>query len=135
MTAKGKSPNRTNSSSRQSEENDSSDLNTERTLNLSDAVKKVFAAGVGAAFLTEESIRNYVGELRLPKELMSLLLQGAAKSKDEITQKVTKEMINMIQKIDFSAEFARFAQNHKFRISMEIDVVKKDEATEPKSNA
>ncbi|HND84419.1 MAG TPA: hypothetical protein PLU50_01375 [Pseudobdellovibrionaceae bacterium] len=119
---------------RQKPEAEDADLNSQpgdRGINLSDAVKKVFAAGVGAAFLTEESIRNYVAELRLPKELLNLLLQGAAKSKDEITQKVTREVINMVQKIDFTAEFAKLAETHKFRISMEIDVVKKDESSKP----
>lgn len=93
---------------------------------LSDTVRKVFTAGVSAAFMTEESLRNYVSELKLPKEALNLLIQGAQKSKDEITQRVTKEIVNVIQKIDFVSEFSKFAENHKFRISAEIDIIKKN---------
>lgn len=93
---------------------------------LGDTVKKVFTAGVSAAFMTEESLRNYVSELKLPKEALNLLLQGANKSKDEITQRVTKEVVNVIQKIDFVKEISKFAETHKFKITAEIDIVKKD---------
>lgn len=93
---------------------------------LGDTVKKVFTAGVSAAFMTEESLRAYVSELKLPKEALNLLIQGANKSKDEITQRVTKEIVGIIQKIDFVKEASKFAETHKFKITAEIDIVKKD---------
>lgn len=92
---------------------------------LGDTIKKVFTAGVSAAFMTEENLRTYVSELKLPKEALGLLIQGAQKSKDEITQRVTKEIVGVIQKIDFVSEFAKFAENHKFKITAEIDIIKK----------
>lgn len=93
---------------------------------LGDTVKKVFTAGVSAAFMTEENLRAYVSELKLPKEALNLLIQGANKSKDEITQRVTKEVVGIIQKIDFVKEASKFAETHKFKITAEIDIVKKD---------
>lgn len=93
---------------------------------LSDALKKVFTVGVSAAFLTEESIRNYVGEMKLPKEVLQVLLQSASKSKDEITQRMSKELVAMIQKIDLVKEFSKFAETHKFKISAEVEILKKD---------
>lgn len=103
---------------------------------LGDTVKKVFTAGVSAAFMTEESLRAYVSELKLPKEALNLLLQGANKSKDEITQRVTKEIVGIIQKIDFVKEASKFAETHKFKITAEIDIVKKggSEDTSSKSS-
>lgn len=100
---------------------------------LGDTVKKVFTAGVSAAFMTEESLRTYVSELKLPKEALNLLLQGANKSKDEITQRVTKEIVGIIQKIDFVKEASKFAETHKFKITAEIDIIKKDPSGEGKS--
>ncbi|MFV8250413.1 hypothetical protein [Bdellovibrio bacteriovorus] len=93
---------------------------------LGDTVKKVFTAGVSAAFMTEENLRAYVSELKLPKEALNLLIQGAQKSKDEVTQRVTKEIVGIIQKIDFVKEASKFAETHKFKITAEIDVIKKD---------
>jgi hypothetical protein len=95
---------------------------------LSDTLKKVFTAGVSAAFLTEESIRGYLGEMKLPKEVLQVLLQSASKSKDEITQRMTKEIVGMIQKIDLVSEFSKFAENHKFKISAEVEILKKPAA-------
>ncbi|MGZ3771486.1 MAG: hypothetical protein ACXVCP_15370 [Bdellovibrio sp.] len=96
---------------------------------LGDTVKKVFTAGVSAAFMTEESLRAYLSELKLPKEALNLLIQGAHKSKDEITQRVTKEILGIIQKIDIVKEASKFAESHKFKITAEIDIVKKEPAS------
>lgn len=92
---------------------------------LAETLKKVLTAGVSAAFMTEESIRSYLSELKLPKEVLNVLIQGAAKSKDEITQKVSKEAIAIIQKIDWTKELSKFAEEHTFKVSLEIDVKKK----------
>lgn len=97
---------------------------------LTETMKKVFTAGVSAAFMTEESLRSYVSELKLPKEALNLLIQGASKSKDEITKRVTNEIVGIIQKIDFVKEASRFAETHKFKITAEIDIIKKDSKTE-----
>lgn len=93
---------------------------------ISEALRKVFTTGVSAAFMTEESIRTYLGEVKLPKEILNMLLQSASKSKDEITQKISKEAIAILQKIDVVKEFSKFAENHKFKIQAEIEIVKKD---------
>jgi hypothetical protein len=102
---------------------------------LGDTVKKVFTAGVSAAFMTEESLRTYLSELKLPKEALNMLIQSASKSKDEITQRVTKEAVAIIQKIDFVKEFSKFAETHKFKITAEIDIIKKDKPSEDNNNS
>ncbi len=101
---------------------------------LGDTVKKVFTAGVSAAFMTEESLRSYVSELRLPKEALNMLLQSASKSKEEVTQRVTKEIVGIIQKIDFVKEASKFVENHKFKVTAEIDIIKK-ESSDPDKKA
>lgn len=93
---------------------------------LGEAAKKIFTAGVTAAFMTEESVRAYLGEVKMPKELLNLIIQGASKSKEELANRVGKEVISMIQKIDFVKEASRFAETHKFKITAEIEIQKKD---------
>ncbi len=93
---------------------------------LGEAVKKLFTVGVTAAFMTEESIKTYLAELKLPKELLSVVIQGAQKSKDEVTNRVGKEVVGILQKIDFVKEASKFAENHKFKITAEIEVIKKN---------
>ena len=93
---------------------------------LTETIKKLMTAGVSAAFMTEESIRSFVGELKLPKETLNLLLQGAGKSKEELMNRVSREVIGIINKIDFVKEASRFVEEHKFKISAEIEVLRKD---------
>jgi hypothetical protein len=94
---------------------------------LGETLRKVFTAGVSAAFMTEESVRAYLAELKLPKEVLGLLLQQANKSKEEITNRVSKEVVSMVQKIDFVKEFSKFAETHTFKVTAEIEVKKKDQ--------
>lgn len=95
-------------------------------LAVGDTLKKLFTAGVSAAFMTEESIRSFVSELKLPKETLHLLLQGASKSKEELMNRVGREIVGIISKIDFVKEASRFVEEHKFKITAEIEVLRKD---------
>jgi hypothetical protein len=98
---------------------------------MGDTLKKIFATGVSAAFMTEESIRKLVGDLHLPKESLNLLLQGAARSKEELMNRVSREVISIISKIDFVKEASRFVEEHKFRIVAEVEVLPKSGSTRP----
>ncbi len=100
----------------------------EKESKLTDTLKKVFIAGVSAAFMTEESVRVYLAELKLPKEILNLLLQGAAKTKEEVANRVTNEIVSVLKKADFVKEFSKFAEDHKFKISAEIEVIKKNKS-------
>lgn len=106
----------------------SKDPGTEReseNLRVVDLLKKAVGASLGAAFMTEESIRHYVGDLKLPKEAINLVMQGAQKSKEELVSRASQEIVKMISKIDFVSEASKFVEEHKFKINAEIEVVKK----------
>jgi hypothetical protein len=97
---------------------------------VSETIKKLMTAGISAAFMTEEHIRGFVSDLKLPKETLNVLLQGASKSKDELMNRVSREVIGMISKIDFVKEASRFVEEHKFKISAEVEVLRKEPAKE-----
>ena len=63
----------------------------------------------------------------ISKELLSTVVGQVLKTKDDITLKATNEMIALIQKIDFVKEFSKFAETHKFKVSAEIEVIKKND--------
>ena len=96
---------------------------------VGDSIKKLLATGISAAFMTEESLRRIVSDMKLPKETLDLLLQGASKSKDELMNRVTREVIGIISKIDFVKEASKFAEEHKFRVVAEIEVIRKQPAS------
>lgn len=93
-----------------------------------DMIKRVMSVGLGAAFMTEESIRNTLGDIKLPKEVLATILQGANRSKEDFLNKIGNETIKLISKIDFVKEASRFVEEHKFHIVADIEVVKKDPA-------
>jgi len=110
---------------------DENEENTEESKGLlGEALKKVFAAGVGAAFMTEENIRSYLAELKLPKEFLNLLLSQANRSKEELIQRVGKEIMQIVNKVDFTNEFSKFAETHRFRITADIEIMRKDAKSE-----
>lgn len=94
-------------------------------LSVPETLKKLFTAGLGAAFMTEESVRSFVSEMKLPKETLNLLLQGASKSKEELVNRVGREIVNMVSKIDLVKEASRFVEEHKFKVTAEIEVTRK----------
>ena len=96
---------------------------------IAETIKKVFALGAGAAFLTEESIRGYLSEVKLPKEILNLVLQSAQKSKEEIALRVSREVAGLVSKVDLVKEFSKFAESHKFKITAEIEISRKDKTS------
>lgn len=79
---------------------------------LTDTIKKIITAG---------------GPTEISKELLTTAVSQVLKTKDDITLKATNEMITLIRKIDFVKEFSKFAENHKFKVTAEIEVIKKEE--------
>ena len=61
-----------------------------------DFLKKVLTVGVGAVFLTEESLKALVGELKLPKELLVGLIESANKTRREFLQNMSEDVMNKI---------------------------------------
>jgi hypothetical protein len=81
------------------------------TGNMTDALKKIMSAGSASD---------------ISKELLHTALGQVNKTKDDISAKVTNEMISLIRKIDFVKEFSKFAEDHKFKISAEVEIIKKN---------
>lgn len=102
---------------------------------MGEAIKKLVSTGISAAFMTEEAIRSRVSDMKLPKETLNILLTGASKSKDELMNRVSNEVIRIINKIDFVKEASRFVEEHKFRITAEVEVLKKDGVSEAKTSS
>src|SRR5688572_17000618 len=79
-----------------------------------EVVKKLFSVGIGAAFMTEESIRSYLGDIKLPKDVLQFVLQSANKGKDELVTRVSKEIGTILSHVDIVKEASKFVENHKF---------------------
>jgi len=87
--------------------------NDKKDPKITDAIKKILTAG---------------SPTDISKELLTTVVGQVLKTKDDITLKATNEMISLIQKIDFVKEFSKFAENHKFKVTAEIETMKKDDS-------
>lgn len=69
---------------------------------LDGIIKKVVSVGVGAAFMTEESVKKILEDLPLPKEILSGLVQNAKGAKEDFTNGIREELRNYLTKVDAS---------------------------------
>ena len=64
---------------------------------VGDLLKRAVLTGVGALFMTEEGIRNAVGELKLPKDVLSFLLTQADRTRADVARVVTAEVRRFLE--------------------------------------
>src|SRR5437868_14078199 len=57
-----------------------------------DIVRRAVLTGVGALFMTEEGIRNLVGDMKMPKDALAFLIAQADKTRSEVARVVTQEV-------------------------------------------
>ncbi len=110
-------------------DNDKVELNWEdedKKTGLSEIVKKIVAGGLSSPFLSEDQLRVYLAGLNLPKEVISQILRGAQKSKQDLVQKVGGEFSKLIQKIDIVKEIKTALREHKISIRADIEFVPKE---------
>lgn len=88
-----------------------------------DLLRKAITVGIGAAFLTEESIRATVSELKLPKELVTNLLAQANSTRSEFLGKFSHEIIEKIQaKINPVELVTEILRKNDIELSIKIKV-------------
>ncbi|MBI3543135.1 MAG: hypothetical protein HY075_07670 [Deltaproteobacteria bacterium] len=92
---------------------------------LAEAMKKIVLTGVGTIFLTEESVRSYLSEMKLPKELWGGFLENAQKTKSEFLSTFAKEAAQVLARVDIAAEAKKFLEGHRIKVSVEVDFDKK----------
>jgi len=86
-------------------------------------MKKVLTVGVGAFFLTEESLRGLVSEFKLPKELLSAVLDSASKSKDEFLKTLSREMISQVmERVDPVALVEEILSRNEIEFKVQVNL-------------
>ncbi|HUP57783.1 MAG TPA: hypothetical protein VM598_10050 [Bdellovibrionota bacterium] len=85
-------------------------------------VKKVLTVGVGAAFMTEEGVRALVSEIKLPKELIGGILEGASKTKNEFFQNLSREIIARItESLDPPALAQEILERNEIELTVKVN--------------
>ena len=90
-------------------------------------VKKAVAAGMGAVFTTEESIRRLTKEMPMPKEVAGYLVNTASSTKDELFRIVAREIREFLSSVNLSQEIAKMLTTLSFEVKTEIRFIPNDE--------
>jgi|HubBroStandDraft_6_1064221.scaffolds.fasta_scaffold316469_2 hypothetical protein len=67
---------------------------------VSDWVRRTLMTGVGAIFMTEESVRNALSDMRMPKHVIAVAVAQVEKTKKEISSLVAKEVRQFLDGIE-----------------------------------
>jgi hypothetical protein len=84
-------------------------------------MRKVLTISVGTFFLTEESLRGLISEFKLPKDLLSSILESANKSKGEFFRSFSKEiMAQVLERVDLSSLIQEILSKNEINLEVKV---------------
>ena len=107
-------------------ERDDNDFFKNEKLSIGDSLKKLISVGVGAAFLTEDAIKNVLGDIPLSKDIISGLLQQAKKSKEEFLKSMREELSKQLKTVDPKALMQEVLDDYEIHVDAKINFSKKE---------
>lgn len=93
---------------------------------IGDMIKKVVSVGVGAAFMTEESVKKILDDLPLPKDIISGLVQNAKGAKEDFSKNIREEVKNYLSKVDPSKIASDILDRYDLEVEAKIKFNKKN---------
>jgi len=91
-----------------------------------EVIKRLFYAGLGAVFTTEEGIRKLANEFSLPKDVASYLVQQAQSTKNDLFRIVATELRGFLESLNLNEELQRLLTSLSFEIKTEIRFIPND---------
>jgi len=82
-----------------------------------EAMKDLTLTGLATVFMTEESVKNYLKDKKLPKEIATLALEGFSKKKDDFYGVLGKEFGKVLSRMDMGKEISKFLEEHTVELS------------------
>lgn len=92
-----------------------------------DVIKRLFVAGLGAVFASEEGIRRLATEFSLPKEMAGYLVSQAQATKNELFRIVAGEVRGFLESINLGAELKKILTSLTFEVKMQIRLLPSDD--------
>jgi hypothetical protein len=99
---------------------------------LPNVLRKTVSTGVGARQMTEEVVRGAIGDLKLPKEAVTYLVDLADNTKKEVVRVAAREFREFLESARFNEEMARILTQLSFEIKTEIRFVPNDDRLRPR---
>ncbi|MDP3237239.1 MAG: hypothetical protein Q8N26_30910 [Myxococcales bacterium] len=90
---------------------------------VTDFVRRMAAASLGAVVMSEEGIRKVASQLKLPKEVLGLVLTQAEKTKEDIGRVVVEEVRKFLQSDRMRDEFLKVIAGMTIEVRAEVKLV------------
>lgn len=100
----------------------------EEKSSLTDSLKKLISVGVGAAFLTEEAIKNLVGDIPLSKDMITGLLQQAKNSKEDFIKSIREEVVSSLKSVDPKALLHEVLKDYDLEVHAKVKFNRKEKS-------
>jgi polyhydroxyalkanoate synthesis regulator phasin len=94
---------------------------------LPETIRKALITGLGALFMTEESLRNLVTEMRLPKEAVHYLVKQADQARGQLFDVVSKEIRQFLESVNLAQELQKILSSVVLEVKTEIRLVPSDD--------
>ena len=94
---------------------------------LPKTLQKALLSGVSAVLMTEEGIRNALGDMRMPKEAIGYLVQQTERSRKDLFQAVSSEVKGFLGDVDLPGAVRKALIGMKVEVRANIRFI--DEAT------
>ncbi len=101
---------------------------------MTEIARKVLLTGLGAIFMTEEGIRRTLGDLKIPKDAISALLETVKRQKNDVLSAVATELGNFLSKVKVHEELRKALTGLQLHLDAKLtfDPHKKDSEHTPK---
>lgn len=86
-------------------------------------VRRAAVAGLGALFMTEEGIRTLAGQVKVPKELLGLIVSQAEKTKEDIGRVISEEVRRFLQSERLREELLKLLSGMSWEIKAQVRLV------------
>jgi hypothetical protein len=94
---------------------------------LGDFAKKAVMTGIGAVFMSEETLRNTLGDIKLPKEAMGYVVGQADKTKRELIAALSREMRSFLTGLELEKVIAKVLAGTTFEIHTRVKILPGDD--------
>ncbi|GMV12274.1 MAG: hypothetical protein AMXMBFR56_04980 [Polyangiaceae bacterium] len=94
---------------------------------LPEIIKRIVEAGYEKITEGPENVREFVREMKLPKEVLALLLAQIDETKNGLYRVVAKEIRDFLEHTNFSEEMAKVLTMLSFEIKTEVRFIPNDE--------
>lgn len=93
---------------------------------LGDLAKRALTTGIGAVFMSEETLRSQLSEMKLPKEAMGYVVSQADKTKRELVDVIAREMRAFLSRLEVEAMIGRMLTGTTIEINTRIKILPKE---------